>query len=65
MLAFDHQGRQTYRVSCFLRIERPQTTNVRQDPIHVLEETRRALEEVVSSIYVGVHEILSIGLVCQ
>jgi glycerol kinase len=65
VLAFDHQGRQTYRVSRSLKIERPQPTHVEQDPVHVLEETRRALEEVVSSIYGGGHEILSIGLACQ
>jgi glycerol kinase len=65
VLAFDHQGRQTYRAFRSLKIERPQPTHVEQDSVHVLEETRRALEEVVSSIYADGHEILSIGLACQ
>jgi glycerol kinase len=65
VLAFDHQERQAYRAFHSLKIERPQPTHVEQDPVHVFEETRRALEEVVSSIYAGGHEILSIGLACQ
>jgi len=39
--------------------------HVEQDPVHLLEETRGALEELVSSIYMDGHEILSIGLACQ
>ena len=65
VLAFDHQGQQTYRSSRSLKIDRPQPTHVEQDPVHVLEETRAALEEVVSSIYADGHEVVSIGLACQ
>ena len=65
VLAFDHQGRETCRAFRSLKIERPQPTHIEQDPIHVLEETRKALEEVVSSIDREGHEILSIGLACQ
>ncbi len=65
VLAFDHQGHQTYRSFRSLKIERPQPTYVEQDPVHVLEETRAALEEVISSIYRDGHEILSISLACQ
>jgi glycerol kinase len=65
VLGFDHQGQQAYRSSRSLKIDRPQPTHVEQDPVHVLEETRAALEEVVSSIYANGHEVVSIGLACQ
>ncbi len=65
VLAFDHQGHQTYRAFRPLKIERPQSTHVEQDPVHLLEETRGALEEVISSLTMDGHEILSIGLACQ
>jgi glycerol kinase len=65
VLAFDHEGQQTYRSSRSLKIDRPQPNHVEQDPVHVLEETRAALEEVISSIDADGHEILSIGLACQ
>jgi glycerol kinase len=65
VLAFDHQGHQSYRSFRSLKIERPRPGYVEQDPVHVLGETRAALEEVVSSIYADGKEILSIGLACQ
>jgi glycerol kinase len=65
VLAFDQQGRQTYRSSRSLKIDRPQPTHVEQDPIHVFKETRYALEEVLSSIYTDGHDVISIGLACQ
>ncbi len=65
VLAFDHRGHQTYRAFRPLKIGRPQPTHVEQDPVHLLEETRGALEEVISSISMDGHEILSIGLACQ
>ncbi len=36
-----------------------------QDPLHVLEETRRALDEVLSSVHADGHEVSAIGLACQ
>ena len=65
VLAFDRRGRQVYRSSRPLRIERPETGHVEQDPVHVLRETRQALDEVIGSIYGDGHEICSLGLACQ
>ncbi len=65
VLAIDRQGQQAYRFSRPLRIERFHRTRVEQDPTHVVEETRRALEEVLSSIHGGGHDVLAIGLACQ
>lgn len=65
VLAFDHQGQSIYRASRPLRIERPHPSHVEQDPVHVLRETRSALDEVITSIESDGHEILSLGLACQ
>ena len=60
-LGFDHQGRQTYRSSRPLKIERLKPGHVEQNPIHVLEETRLALDEVLSSTHAEGHEVEAIG----
>ena len=65
VLAIDPQGRQAYRSSRPLRIDRPQPAHVEQDPLHVLRETRAALDEVIASILSDGHEIRAIGLACQ
>jgi glycerol kinase len=65
VLAFNHKGVPVYRAVRPLKIERPQPAYVEQDPIHVLEQTRSALEEVLFSIEADGHEVLSIGLACQ
>lgn len=65
VVAFDRQGRQTYRSSLPLEIERPRPTHVEQNPIHVLQETRLALEKVISAILADGHEIIGIGFACQ
>ena len=65
VLAFDRQGRQVYRSSRSLRIERPEPAHVEQDPVHVLQETRQALDAVIASIYGDGHEVRSLGLACQ
>ena len=65
VLAFDRQGRHVYRSSHALKIERPEPAHVEQDPVHVLQETRQALDEVITSVYGDGHEILSLGLACQ
>lgn len=65
VVAFDRQGRQTYRSSMPLEIERPRTNHVEQNPVHVLQETRLALEKIISAILSDGHEILGMGLACQ
>jgi glycerol kinase len=65
VLAIDRQGRQAYRSSRPLRIDRPRPAHVEQDPLHVLRETRAALDEVVASILRDGHEPVAIGLACQ
>jgi len=65
VLAFNHEGVPVYRAVRPLKIERPQPAYVEQDPIHVLEQTRSAIEEVLFSIEADGHEVLSIGLACQ
>ena len=65
VLSFDRRGRQSYRSSRPLRIERPSPVHVEQDPIHVLQETKFALDEVLSSIFKDGHEVTAIGLACQ
>lgn len=65
VLAFDHHARLAYRSSRSLKIERPQQTHVEQDPLDVLEETRKALDEVLFAIYNDGHEVSAIGLACQ
>lgn len=65
VLAFDRQGHQIYRSSRPLRIERPFPAHVEQDPIHVLQETKLALDGVLSSIFEDGHEVMAIGLACQ
>jgi glycerol kinase len=65
VLAIDRQGRQAYRASRPLRIDRPRPGHVEQDPLHVLRETRAALDEVIASVLADGHEIAAIGLACQ
>jgi glycerol kinase len=65
VLAFDHQAQLAYRSSRPLKIERFQSTHVEQDPLHVLEETRKALDEILSEVYTGGHDVSAIGLACQ
>lgn len=65
VLAFDHQAQAAYRSSRSLTLERPQPTHVEQDPLHVLEETRGALDEVLSAVYADGHDVSAIGLACQ
>ncbi|MBM4338001.1 MAG: hypothetical protein FJ110_00500 [Deltaproteobacteria bacterium] len=65
VLAFDHRAGLAYRSSRPLKIERPQLTHVEQDPLHVLEETRKALDEVLSAVYAEGHDVSGIGLACQ
>ena len=65
VLAFDRQARQLYRSSRPLRIERPSPAHVEQDPLHVLRETKFALDEVLSSIFNDGHKVMAIGLACQ
>lgn len=65
VLAFDQQARLAYRSSRSLKIERPQPTHVEQNPLDVLDETRRALEEVLSAVHADGHEVSAIGMACQ
>jgi glycerol kinase len=65
VLAFDRQGHPIYRSSRSLKIERPFPAHVEQDPIHVLQETKLALDGVLSSIFEDGHEVMAIGLACQ
>ena len=65
VLAVDHEGHQAYRSFRPLRIARPQPGHVEQDPVHVLQQTRAALEEVISSVHAAGGEVIGIGLTCQ
>lgn len=65
VLAFDRRGEVVYRSSRPLKILRSSPTHVEQSPLHVLAETRSALEEVLSSIHHDGHEVAAIGLACQ
>ena len=65
VLAIDRDGHLAYRSSRPLRVDRPQPDHVEQDPIHVVEETRTALEEVIASVDADGHEVFAIGLACQ
>lgn len=65
VLAFDQRGEVVYRSSRPLEILRSTTTHVEQSPLHVLEETRSALGEVLLSIHHDGHDIAAIGLACQ
>ena len=65
VLAFDQRGKAVYRSSRPLRIGRPSPTHVEQSPSHVLEESRSALEEVLTSIHHDGHDVAAIGLACQ
>ena len=62
VVAFDQEGRQAYRSSMPLEIERPRPNHVEQNPVHVLQETRLALEKTISAILADGHEILASGL---
>ena len=65
VLAIDRDGHLAYRSSRSLGVDRPWPDHVEQDPIHVVEETRAALEEVIASVDADGHEILAMGLACQ
>ncbi len=65
VLAFDQQAGCAYRSSRSLNIERPQPTHVEQNPLDVLAETRKALEDVLTAIYAEGHKVSAIGLACQ
>ena len=65
VLALDPQGRPIYQTSRPLRTERPKPSHVEQDPVHVLEETRDALNQVIASVLGDGHDILCMGLACQ
>ena len=65
VLAFDQQGEVVYRTSRPLEILRSSPTHVEQNPIHVLRETRAAVEEVLLSVQHDGHDVAAIGMACQ
>lgn len=65
VLAFDQRGEVAYRSSRPLELLRSSPTHVEQSPLHVLEETHSALEEVLLSIHHDDHDIAALGLACQ
>lgn len=65
VLALDHRSRPVYQASRPLRTKRPMPSHVEQDPAEVLQETRRALNEVISTVSDDGHDISCMGLACQ
>lgn len=65
VLAFDRKARCAYRSLRSLKTERPLPDHAEQNPTIVLEETRKALDEVLSAIDADGHHVSAIGLACQ
>lgn len=65
VLALDRQGNPIYQASRPLRTERPNPSHVEQDPLHVLQETRQVLDQVIATVMKDGHDILCLGLACQ